>query len=150
MSNRLLQLGERVAAKLAGLLMPASTEPVRITTDAKNQDGATTRELSPEQIAREREQRAQPHRRAAMRAAVKDWTQRNPAATSARMALNRARRAGLVTAPARCQAVGCRSTDKLQAHHHDYHQPTDVAWLCPRHHRRLHCGNRIGSSRCCR
>jgi len=101
------------------------------------------RELTPEQAAKDKQQRAQPHRRAANRRAVKDWTKRNPGAAKARAALRKAVRRGLVKPAPHCQAKGCQSAHHLEAHHHDYRQPHVVAWLCARHHRRLHHGGHL-------
>lgn len=30
--------------------------------------------------------------------------------------------------------------DSAEAHHPDYGSPLDVVWLCPDHHREVHCG----------
>jgi hypothetical protein len=101
------------------------------------------RELSPEQAARDKVQRAKPHRRRANRVAVRDWTRRNQAAARARAKLRKAVRKGVVKSAAQCEAVGCTASHRLEGHHHDYRAPLDVCWLCSRHHRRLHNGARI-------
>lgn len=35
----------------------------------------------------------------------------------------------------------CKSTTRLQAHHHDYNRPLDVFWLCASCHGKLHTIN---------
>jgi hypothetical protein len=101
------------------------------------------RELSPEQIERNKQLSRKPHRRRANRRAVKDWMGRNPAACHARKVLRRAVRKGLVTPAAECEAEGCHSTRHLEAHHANYGEPLEAAWLCARHHRRLHHGGSV-------
>jgi hypothetical protein len=34
-----------------------------------------------------------------------------------------------------CQASGCKSSGRLQAHHNSYHRARSVIWLCGGHHR---------------
>jgi hypothetical protein len=101
------------------------------------------REISPEQAAKDKQQRAKPHRRKANRIAVRNWTKRNEHAYQARKALQRAVRKGIVTPAEECEAEGCNRRTDLEAHHADYDQPLEAAWLCARHHRRLHNGGRI-------
>jgi hypothetical protein len=101
------------------------------------------RELSSEQAAREKAARAKPHRRRANRVAVKNWTKRNQAAATARAKLRKAVRKGLVKPAEHCQAKNCTAKHRLEGHHHDYQEPYRVAWLCPRHHRRLHHGGHL-------
>ena len=36
-----------------------------------------------------------------------------------------------------CEVCGAL---KVHAHHEDYSQPLNVKWLCPKHHKELHCG----------
>jgi hypothetical protein len=101
-------------------------------------DRVRRKDLTPEQKLRDRERRAQPHRRIANRIAVAAWQQSNPGAVAAKMAL----RKGIVEKPAVCEAKGCKRTD-ISGHHHSYAQPRRATWLCPSHHRRLHVGARV-------
>ena len=103
----------------------------------------TKRESTEAERVAKKARAAQPFRKIANRVAVADWTRRNPAAVHARAELNRAVRRGLVKKAAHCEAAGCSRSSGLQGHHHDYREPLSVAWLCARHHRRLHVGGRI-------
>lgn len=100
------------------------------------------REPTPAQIARAKELAARPERRARNRAAVRDWSERNPLAARARSILRRAIRKGEITPPATCQIEGC-DVGQVVGHHADYLRPADVLFLCGRHHRRLHNGTAL-------
>src|SRR5262245_41011183 len=93
------------------------------------------KELTQEQKQRDRERRAQPHRRIANRIAVAAWQESNPGAVAAKMALRRAVRKGTIEKPAACEAKGCKRTD-IGGHHHSYAQPRKARWVCPAHHRK--------------
>jgi hypothetical protein len=54
----------------------------------------------------------------------------------ARQALHIAVKKGLVKRAACCST--CPETEKIEAHHNDYSQPLDVAWLCYKCHIKLH------------
>ena len=125
----------------------ASFSPHRLAKDGHRHDckacakaERAKRAAIPTKAQREadRTRRAAPHRIAANRQAVRRWTERNPAARRARRILRTAIAAGLIGVPKRCQARDCKHTGRLQAHHHDHHQPLQVAWVCARCHRRGH------------
>jgi hypothetical protein len=63
-------------------------------------------------------------------------TTEEKAKQAARRALRYAIRKGLVIRPTVCSQ--CPRTRRIQAHHHDYSKPFDVAWLCSRCHGRRH------------
>jgi hypothetical protein len=105
-------------------------------------DRVRRKELTAEQKLRDRERRAQPHRRIANRLAVAAWRESNPGAVAAKMALRRAVRNGMVEKPVACEAKGCKRTD-VTGHHASYARPRSATWLCPSHHRRLHAGVRV-------
>lgn len=77
------------------------------------------------------------------RAAVRKWQEKNFAATRAQAALRNAIKAGVIARPRRCQVRGCKQTSRLQGHHYSYNAPLSVLWVCPKHHRRLHAGDRL-------
>jgi hypothetical protein len=59
------------------------------------------------------------------------YVARHPDKAHAHRAVQNAIRAGkLLRQP--CEV--CRTTIKVQAHHHDYSKPLDVRWLCFKHH----------------
>lgn len=47
------------------------------------------------------------------------------------------RRLGLLVPPETCEVEGCDRTDVV-GHHADYRRPLDVAFVCNKHHARLH------------
>ncbi len=55
----------------------------------------------------------------------------DPIKLAARMALNKAIRAGIVKRPEACSKC---PNKRPQGHHHDYSKPLDVVWLCTKHH----------------
>lgn len=57
----------------------------------------------------------------------------------ARNAVNNAVRDGRLDKASEC--FFCGKGGKLHAHHHDYHKPLDVFWLCPPCHGKLHTIN---------
>ena len=66
------------------------------------------------------------------------YVQRNPQKAFAHRAVGNALRDGKITRQP-CQV--CKSTRRVQAHHHDYFRPLDVHWLCFVCHRREHGQN---------
>ena len=94
--------------------------------------------ISIEQLAAGRERHL-----AGNRAAVRKWQAKNFAATRAQAALRNAIKAGVIARPRRCQVRGCKQTSRLQGHHYSYNAPLSVLWVCPKHHRRLHAGDRL-------
>jgi hypothetical protein len=99
--------------------------------------------LTPEQRQADRARRDEPHRRIANEIAVAAWRNRNPQAVTARLTLAREVRSGHIMPAPTCQAAGCSSSDRLQAHHNDYRKARRVVWLCAGHHRRVHNGHRV-------
>ena len=93
--------------------------------------------------ASDRRVRNSPERRAVNRVSVKSWKVRNPEAYRASQVLNRAIRKGIIARPTRCQVDGCDFRGKTQAHHPDYSLPLIAAYCCPKHHRRLHAGQKL-------
>lgn len=100
----------------------------------------TQRTMTAEQKAADKQRRAKPHRLAANRKAVANWSARNADAVKAKRKLLAAVKSGIVAKPSRCQAVDCKCRGSLQAHHPDYAFPLVVAWVCPGHHRKIHAG----------
>src|SRR5262249_31636608 len=105
-------------------------------------DRVRRKELTAEQKQRDRERRAQPHRRIANRVAVAAWRHSNPGAVAAKIALRHAVRKGTISKPAKCEADGCERTD-ISGHHHSYAQPRKATWVCAAHHRKIHAGVRV-------
>lgn len=99
--------------------------------------------LTEEQAAADRLRRKKSHRRVANRRAVESWQKRNPEAVAAKKRLRQAVQSGRVKKPEHCQALGCQSRLRLEAHHHDYRKPLDVVFVCARHHRRAHASGRL-------
>jgi hypothetical protein len=60
----------------------------------------------------------------------------HPEWTSARNAVRRAIKAGLLIRPVECES--CRARCKPQAHHDDHAKKLDVMWLCPACHAQRH------------
>ncbi len=80
----------------------------------------------------EREREKTPARKVGKLAAMRKHRANNPEKYKARCAVNNAIRDGrLVRQP--CEV--CKTTVRVQAHHHDYSKPLDVRWLCFVHHR---------------
>lgn len=65
--------------------------------------------------------------------------QADPSKYLARQKVERAVAKGQIAKADNC--FFCASSDKLQAHHHDYSKPLDVFWLCPPCHGKLHTIN---------
>jgi hypothetical protein len=96
--------------------------------------------------ARDRERARTPKRKAHSAANLKRWRDANPDKVNkdrrdhpekykARTAVGNAIRDGkLVRQP--CE--GCQTTDRVQAHHHDYSKPLEVRWLCRKCHGKEH------------
>jgi hypothetical protein len=67
------------------------------------------------------------------REACRKWRRANPEKSRAHSNVNSMiRRGKLVSQP--CSICG----KKAHAHHADYSKPTEITWLCVRHHKRLH------------
>ena len=67
---------------------------------------------------------------------LKEYLKRYPKRYKAMNLANKAIRKGeLKRKP--CEVCGAL---KVHAHHEDYSQPLNVKWLCPKHHKELHCG----------
>ena len=95
--------------------------------------------LTPEQKARDRELRQQPHRKAANLEAVISWQARNPAAIRAARLLDADVRHAKITPATTCEAERCEATGRLHGHHNSYSRRR-VAWLCAGCHRLCHSG----------
>lgn len=52
-----------------------------------------------------------------------------PERQNARSLIHYHTKKGNITKPTNCEACGC-APKRIQAHHHDYSKPLDVAWLC--------------------
>ncbi len=50
--------------------------------------------------------------------------------------LNLAVELGIIEKPEKCEF--CKQSSELQAHHHDYRLPLDVAWFCRKCHSIVH------------
>ena len=86
-----------------------------------------------EEVAKyERERFRSPSRKANVLKYQATARARNPEKTVARQAVSSAIRCGRLTRQP-CQR--CGTTEKVQAHHHDYSKPLVVEWLCFKHHR---------------
>lgn len=91
----------------------------------------------------ERDREKRPERKAQKLAAMRKHRANNPEKYKARCAVSNALRDGrLVRQP--CEV--CKTTVRVQAHHHDYSKPLDVRWLCFVHHREEEHGQTARSS----
>lgn len=66
---------------------------------------------------------------------------KRPQALKAHNILNRAVAAGRIVRPTECSKCGGLG-HRIEAHHHDYSKPLDVAWLCAECHRQHHARGR--------
>ena len=62
---------------------------------------------------------------------------KNPEGDRARHILNYHVEKGKITKPCECEIDGCDRID-VQAHHEDYSEPLNVAWVCAKHHHEIH------------
>jgi hypothetical protein len=76
-----------------------------------------------------------PHRKALSTQIRREYYRKNPDRWKAAMAMQWARRHGLLVAPDNCPA--CGDTGKMHAHHNDYSRPMEIEWLCEHCHREL-------------
>jgi hypothetical protein len=74
-------------------------------------------------------------RKAQMAQFQRKYYQQNPDRWRAKIALQWARRRGLLVPPDSCPA--CGGGGRLHAHHNDYSKPLEVEWLCEHCHREL-------------
>jgi hypothetical protein len=100
---------------------------------------------NPEKVrAYDRERAKQPHRiEKRMKLYYRD-REEHPDRLKARNTLSNAVRDGRV---AKRPCAFCATTEKLEAHHHDYAKPLDVTWLCKPCHRRFHALERMATYR---
>ena len=63
-----------------------------------------------------------------VKATIRKSNKKYPERVCARAKLNYALRTGKITKPDVC--TECGVDHRLSAHHHDYHKPLDVVWLC--------------------
>jgi hypothetical protein len=83
-----------------------------------------------------------PARIAKNRRITSRWMARHPERRRAQVAVNNAVRDGRLVPWPICALPTC---DRIpEAHHPDYHQPLDVVWLCPPHHKQAHSKLLIG------
>lgn len=68
---------------------------------------------------------------------VKKWRLDNPEKFKAYSIVNGAIRSGKIEKGC-CQICGL--TGNVHAHHEDYSKPLEIIWLCPKHHKNVHCG----------
>lgn len=70
-----------------------------------------------------------------------NWRRANPEKYRAHIAVQRALASGTL-AKAPCEVCGVTAEDGalIDGHHDSYDRPTDIRWLCRRHHIRLHYG----------
>lgn len=88
----------------------------------------------------EQQREKKPKRKADKSASVRKYRLRHPLEYKARNAVSNAVRDGrLIRQP--CEV--CGTTERVQAHHHDYTKPLDVNWLCFQHHREDEHGQTI-------
>jgi hypothetical protein len=67
-----------------------------------------------------------------------------PEKARARTAVSNGLRDGKIT---KGPCVHCGTTEKVQAHHHDYSKPLDVEWVCFKCHREREHGQKIRGAR---
>lgn len=97
----------------------------------------------PEKSEYERQRARTPERRAHGTKASRAHRARNPERYKARTAVGNALRDGRLT---RGPCKHCGSTEKVQAHHHDYNKPLDVEWVCFKCHREQEHGQVVVAS----
>lgn len=91
--------------------------------------------------AYERKRWKDPRRREYAMKKMREHRAKNPEKTKARNAVANAIRDGRIIKPTTCPH--CGSTERIQAHHHDYTKPLDVAWACFKCHRSKYHGQRV-------
>lgn len=64
------------------------------------------------------------------------WKKQNPEKHKAHKTIEHAVERGTIKKPDQCHQ--CGSSERIQAHHHDYSKPHDVIWLCAECHRLMH------------
>lgn len=90
------------------------------------------RETKPERQRYELKREARAERKAQKARTQARHRQNNPLKYKARNAVNNALRDGRLT---KRPCAGCGTSDRVQAHHHDYSKPLDIMWLCFKCHR---------------
>ncbi len=75
----------------------------------------------------------------------KEYRANNRHKSKAHAVVNRMVKTGEMMVPVACQKCGDGSM-KLHAHHEDYNKPTDVIWLCPSCHFKIHKKVLIGKT----
>lgn len=94
----------------------------------------------PQRHAYEHARSRRPERKLHITSATRKHRERHPEKYAARTAVGNAIRDGrLVRGPCR----HCRTTVRVQAHHHDYSKPLDVEWECFRCHREVEHGQTV-------
>ena len=76
------------------------------------------------------------------RLAVARWRKKSGAKVRAAYLARYAAKIGELEKPDVCQVKGCRAS-RIEAHHQDYSKPLAVKWLCPKHHKAAHRGERL-------
>lgn len=108
--------------------------------ECTRQDVRTNYQTNHDRYLAYEHQRAQdPTRRAQWYEQTRRQRARNPEKYKARQAVGGALRGGQLIKEA-CNI--CGSTERVEAHHHDYSKPLDVIWLCFKHHREIAHGQR--------
>lgn len=82
--------------------------------------------------AYEQERHQRPERKAAKQEGTRRYRERHPDRHKAHSAVSNAIRDGRLE---RGPCAHCGTTEKVQAHHHDYSRPLDVTWACFKCHR---------------
>lgn len=69
---------------------------------------------------------------------------KNPTKKNANEAVSLALRIGIMERPMFCAGCGCSDSEhRIEAHHHDYAKPLEVAWLCTPCHRLMDARRRM-------
>lgn len=79
-----------------------------------------------------------PKRRAETIERSLSYKDRSPQKYRAHYAVSNAVRDGRLHKPDICERCQCPPAIRLEAHHHDYNKPLDVAWLCTDCHSEAH------------
>lgn len=95
---------------------------------------------TPEQRERRNVRQSREEWRQSHREALARHAERNPLKAAAVRAVQRALRSGRVQRAEQCQAKGCTSQHRLEAHHWSYEREhwRDVLWCCAKCHRQGH------------
>jgi hypothetical protein len=101
--------------------------------------------LNPDRVREyDRARSRQPKRQTERARRVREYLAANPEKRAAHNAVNNAIRDGKMR---KLPCAFCGSSERLEAHHHDYARPLDVTWLCSACHGRFHALERMATYR---